>query len=238
MELFRGDCLEVMATLPEKSIDLVLCDLPYGTTQNKWDSVIPFEPLWAAYKRICRGPVVLTASQPFTSALVMGNPKWFQHEWVWEKNKASGHLNCKRRPLRAHEDILVFSAEVPRYFPQMTTGHEPGHYAVRRTHTSNYGAQRPTAYGGSTTRYPRSVLKFPIVNNDDPERKHPTQKPVPLMEYLIRTYTNEGDTVLDNCMGSGTTGVACIRTNRRFIGIEKDAHIFAIAKQRIERAIP
>lgn len=233
-DLIEGDCLEIMAELPAQSVDLVLCDLPYGTTQNKWDSVLPFAPLWAAYNRVCSGAVVLTASQPFTSALVMSNVDQFKHDWVWRKNKASGHLNANRAPLRAHESVLVFGAAT--YNPQKTAGHKPGNYALRRTHTTNYGAQKPTEYGGQTERYPTTIIDCPVVNNDSPERAHPTQKPVALMEYLIRTYTNEGALVLDNCMGSGTTGVACANTGRRFIGIEKDPRYFDIACERIERA--
>ena len=231
-----GDCLELMKELPDNSVDLILCDLPYGTTQNKWDSVIDLEALWAEYKRICRGTIVLTASQPFTSALVMSNPAWFRHEWVWEKNKASGHLNAKRRPMRAHEDVLVFSKSAPLYTPQMTAGHRPGNYAKRGRQSTCYGAAASTEYGGTTLRYPRSVQRFNVVNNDDACRAHPTQKPIELMEYMIRTYTNPGDVVLDNCMGSGTTGVACMNTGRRFIGMELDEGYFEIAKKRIEDA--
>ena len=234
--LIQAECLEAMKHLPTGSVDMVLCDLPYGTTQNKWDSVIPFDALWEQYKRVCKGPVVLTASQPFTSAVVMSNPEWFRHEWVWEKNKASGHLNAKRRPMRAHEDILVFARTQPAYNPQMTDGHRPGNYAKRASQSSNYGAAGSTEYGGSTQRYPRSVLQFPVVNNDDPNKTHPTQKPVALMEYLIRTYTERGQVVLDNTMGSGTTGVACINTGRRFIGIEREANYFDIACERVADA--
>lgn len=231
--LMQGDCLDLMPLLPDASIDLILCDLPYGTTQNKWDSVIDLPTLWKEYMRISRGAVVLTACQPFTSALIMSNLAWFRHEWVWEKNKASGHLNAKRRPMRAHEDIVVFAENQPRYFPQMTEGHKPGNYAKRAAQSTCYGAAESTEYGGSTKRYPRSVQLFPVMNNDDPEKSHPTQKPVALMEYLISTYTNEGDTVLDNCMGSGTTGVACLNTGRKFIGIEKDPEYFGTCVKRM-----
>lgn len=238
--LHLGDCLEVMKRIPDGSIDMILCDLPYGTTACKWDSVIPFEPLWAHYRRVAKpnAAIVLTASQPLTSALLMSNPNEFKHSWIWHKNKASGHLNCKSRPLLAHEDVLVFSRGAPTYNPQMTSGHKPGNNAIRRTHSEVYNAQRPTEYGGQTVRYPRSVLDVPVVNNDGTGdgRFHPTQKPVALMEYLIRTYTNEGDLVLDNCMGSGTTGVACVNTGRRFIGIEQDPPYFLIAAGRIAGA--
>lgn len=237
-QLFEGDCLDVMPSLPSGSVDLVLADLPYGTTQNKWDSIIPLEPLWREYWRLCGGAVVLTASQPFSSSLVNSQTSRFQCEWVWEKNKASGHLNVKRAPMRAHEVALVFAARQPTYNPQMTEGHAPANAVPRRGGDSpNYGAQKPSGkYGGSTLRYPRSVLQFPVVNNDDPEKRHPTQKPVPLFEYLIRTYTNPGDTVLDNTMGSGTTGVAAANTGRAFIGIERDPTYFAIGQSRIRSA--
>lgn len=236
--LMLGDCLDRMREIPDASVDMVLADLPYGTTQNKWDSVIPPEPLWHEYWRICKGAVVLTATQPFSSALVMSQPSAFRHEWVWEKNKATGHLNASRAPLRAHEVALVFAQKAPSYTPQMTVGHPPANSVPRRGHNSpNYGQQKPSAaYGGATTRYPRSVLQFPIVNNNDPEKVHPTQKPVALFEYLIRTYTNPGDLVLDNTMGSGTTGVACVNTGRRFIGIERDPGYFEIAEKRIRAA--
>jgi 16S rRNA G966 N2-methylase RsmD len=234
--LHLGDCLEIMRELPDASIDMVLADPPYGSTQNPWDSVIPFEPMWEQLWRVCKGAVVFTAMQPFSSALVMSQPKQFKHEWVWEKNKATGHLNAKKAPMRAHELVLVFAQGAVPYHPQMTDGHEPGHAATRRTYTPNYGAQRPTDYGGSTKRYPRSVQRFDIINNDDPEKEHPTQKPVPLFEYLIKTYSSPEATVLDFCMGSGTTGVACANTGRNFIGIEKDAGYFDIACRRIEAA--
>jgi site-specific DNA-methyltransferase (adenine-specific) len=240
IQLHSGDCLEVMKQIPDGSVDMILADLPYGTTACKWDSVIPFAPLWEQYERIIKpnGAIVLTASQPFTSALVMSKPAAFKHSWIWHKNKASGHLSVKRRPLVAHEDVLVFSFGSPFYTPQMTSGHSPGNHAVRRTHSQVYNAQRETSYGGQTVRFPRSVLNIPVVNNDGSgdERVHPTQKPVPLMEYLIRTYTNEGETVLDNTMGSGTTGIACENTNRSFIGIELDAGYFKLAKDRITKA--
>ena len=235
-KLMHGDCLELMSGLTDSSIDMVLCDLPYGTTQNKWDSVIQFEPLWAHYWRVLKknGAVVLTAAQPFTSALVMSQVQNFRHEWVWVKNKSSGHLNANRRPMRSHEDILVFSNGRPHYYPQKTEGHKPGNYAKRAAQSSNYGYAEPTEYGGQTSRFPRTVLEFSVLNNDSDDRLHPTQKPVALMEYLIKTYTKEGETVLDNCMGSGTTGVACINTSRNFIGMERDEKYFAIAKERLE----
>lgn len=232
--LHFGDCLEVMQHIPDKSVDLVLCDLPYGTTQNKWDSVIPFDVLWAEYKRVCTGAFVLTAAQPFTSALVMSNIDWFTQHLVWKKNVASNFLNANRQHLMRHEDIIVFSAKQPTFNKQMQpgkpykakrsgrddTGDNYGNIAVR-TDTVNEGVRNPI-----------SVLEF----DREPKPQHPTQKPVALMEYLVKTYTNEGDTVLDNTMGSGTTGVACANTGRRFIGMERDPAYFEIAKQRIYAA--
>lgn len=235
MRVIHGEALQVMAGLPSGSVDAVICDPPYQATRNSWDAIIPFDAMWEQLWRLCRGPVVLTAIQPFSSALVMSQPKAFRHEWVWEKNKATGHLNAKKMPMRAHELALVFSRSAPPYFPQMTEGHKPGNYAVRRTYTPNYGAQRPTEYGGSTLRYPRSVQRFDIINNDDPEKVHPTQKPVELMDYLVLTYTKPGDVVLDFACGSGTTGVVCARQGRDFIGIELDEGFAAIADQRLQR---
>jgi len=236
MKLILGDCLKFMKEIPDSSVDMVMCDLPYGTTQNKWDSVIPLEPLWMEYRRVCKksAAIVLTAAQPFTSVLVCSNLKEFRYDWTWEKTTASGHLNAKKRPLRAHEDLLVFCQAIPPYYPQKTFGH------VRKTArnvdrskklSGCYGDQSGITSYDSTERYPRSVIK---TSTDKQKSKlHPTQKPVALMEYLIRTYTNEGDTVLDNCMGSGTTGVACVNTGRQFIGIERDEKYFQIAKERI-----
>lgn len=227
--LRRGDCLELMRDLPDKSVDLILCDLPYGTTQNKWDVVIPFDDLWREYSKVCRGPVVLTASQPFTSALVMSNAKHFRHNWVWRKTAATGHLNAKRMPMKQHEDVLVFCGGNPTYNPQ---GLVPYNKVTRRGgNGTNFGESGKENFQ-EWTNYPRSVLEFA----NDAKTVHPTQKPVPLMEYLIRTYTNEGDTVLDNCMGSGTTGVACMNTGRRFIGMELDSDYFRIARRRISEA--
>lgn len=233
-ELHQGDCLELMRSLPDGSADMILCDLPYGTTQNKWDTVIPLVDLWRAYKRVCRGAIVLTAAQPFTSALVMSNTDWFTQHLVWKKNVASNFLNANRQHLMRHEDIIVFSDKQPTFNKQMQpgkpyktkrsgrddTGDNYGQIAVR-TDTVNEGVRNPI-----------SVLEF----DREPKPQHPTQKPVALMEYLIRTYTNEGDTVLDNTMGSGTTGVACANTGRRFIGMEMDAGYFEIASKRVAEA--
>jgi site-specific DNA-methyltransferase (adenine-specific) len=229
-ELLQGDCLELMDWLPDASVDLVLCDLPYGTTQNKWDSVIPFAPMWQHCVRVCCGAIVLTAAQPFTSALVMSRPDLFRHSWIWQK-EPSGNLNAKRMPMPEHEDVLVFGRSVP-YFPQGLKPTLRKRSASDNSRTENYGAQKRVPYTQTVTGYPTSILPFAKERTG----VHPTQKPVALMEYLIRTYTNPGETVLDFTMGSGTTGVACVNAGRNFIGIEKDAGYFQIAKDRIEAA--
>lgn len=220
-----------MQSLPDASVDLVLCDLPYGTTQNKWDSVLPLDQLWAEYRRVCTGAIVLTAAQPFTSALVMSSPEMFKYQWVWEK-EPTGNLNAKRMPMPAHEDVLVFSAGRLTYNPQGLRPTLRKRGASDNSKTSNYGAQKRQAYEQTVTGYPTTILSIA----KDREKLHPTQKPVALMEYLVKTYTNEGDTVLDNTMGSGTTGVACANTGRKFIGIERDPTYFEIAQQRIYSA--
>lgn len=230
-QLFQGDCLDVMARLDAASVDLILCDLPYGTTACAWDAVIPFEPLWREYARLCKGAIVLTASQPFTSALVSSHPDWFRYAWVWEKSAATGHLLARKMPMKLHEDILVFSKNSAPYNPQ---GLQPFNKMVRRGSNGKNFHASGTENFQQHTNFPRSILRFPT----DPNRVHPTQKPVALMEYLIRTYTNPGDVVLDNTMGSGTTGVAAVATGRRFIGIERDPDYFAIASKRIHEARP
>lgn len=232
IDLKQGDCLELMKDIPDKSVDMILCDLPYGVTSNKWDSIIPFEPLWESYHRVIKdnGAIVLFSQMPFTVDLVASNYKDFRYEWIWEKLSASGHLNANRMPMKKHENILVFYKKLPTYNPQFTEG-KP-YVATYSTHSSNYGKQKDnitTINDGK--RYPVDIIKF---NND--RGLHPTQKPVELLEYLIKTYTNEGDTVLDNCMGSGSTGVACVNTCRNFIGIELDGGYFEIAKSRISEA--
>lgn len=224
VKLIHGDCLEVMKSIPDGSVDLILCDLPYGTTQNKWDSIIDLPSLWREYNRISRGPVVLTCAQPFTSALITSNLNKFKYCWIWKKSKPTGHLNAKKQPLRNTEDIAVFYANQPTYNPQ---GTRPTDVMVSRTNRGNYGECSKTTRQ-TVTGYPTTILEFATETG-----VHPTQKPVALMEYLIKTYTNEGDVVMDNCMGSGTTGVACINTGRIFIGIEKDDGYFEIAKKRI-----
>lgn len=240
--LYLGDCLEVMQTIPDGSVDMILCDLPYGTTACKWDTVIPFEPLWEQYRRIVKrnAAIVLTASQPFTSALVMSNPAEFKYGWVWEKSKASNFLLARKQVLKAHEDVVVFSQGTPSYFPQMVEG-KAFKGAGRSKKGSNWEGVNHVPNDtkradNNGTRFPRSVQYFATAESEKIGALHPTQKPVALMEYMIRTYTNEGETVLDNCMGSGTTGVACANTCRRFIGIEKEVRYFDIACRRIEDA--
>lgn len=224
-----------MTKLPSCSIDLILADLPYGTTQNKWDSEIPLPPLWEQYWRIAKpnAAVVLTAQTPFDKVLGVSCLEHLKYEWIWEKTEATGHLNSKKCPMKAHENILVFYRALPIYNPQKTNGHvRKTAIQVNAKQSSNYGAHTNKPPYDSTERYPRSVQKF---STDKQKSKlHPTQKPVALMEYLIRTYSNEGDLVLDNCMGSGSTGVATLNAGRRFIGIENNAEFFEIAKHRIE----
>ena len=241
-KIIEGDCLEVMKDIPDKSIDMILCDLPYGTTACKWDTIIPFEPLWEQYKRIIKdnGAIVLTASQPFTSALVMSDPDMFKYEWIWEKHKGTNIYGVKREPLKIHESVLVFGGS--KYNPQMTTGES---YIPRGKH--NIGkkegliiANKPVGYAKDfdpAKRYPISIQRFS--NHNQKENSfHPTQKPVALFEYLIKTYTNEGDLVLDNCAGSGTTGVACKNLKRNFILIEISPEYCAIAEARIAGQTP
>lgn len=238
-KIHLGDCLELMKGIETASIDMILCDLPYGTTQNKWDSVIPLELLWEQYRRVIKqnGAIVLFGAQPFTSQLVLSNPKEFRYSLVWEKNKSTGFLNAGRMPLRIHEDILVFYKRLPTYNPQKTTGHKPVNSFTKHTGDgTNYGkTKRGISGGGQTDRHPTSVLRFPVMNNDDPNKFHPTQKPVPLYEWLIKTYTNEGETVLDNCSGAGTLAVAASNTHRQFICMEADEGFYNESTKRYQQ---
>ena len=231
IDLKCGDCLEIMKDIPDKSIDMILCDLPYGTTRNKWDSIIDLTELWYCYERIIKdnGVIVLFSQMPFTTELVHSNLKLFKYEWVWQKENGTGFLNAKKMPLKIHENIEIFYKKPPTYNPQMRKGFKPYSQMSGRD-SSNYGEQVRVRTVNDGERYPIDVIEF----KRDKEKLHPTQKPVALLEYLIKTYTNEGDLVLDNCMGSGSTGVACINTNRNFIGIELDKKYFEIAKKRIE----
>lgn len=242
IELLQGDCLELMNQIPDRSIDMILCDLPYGMTRCKWDTIIPFKPLWEQYNRIIKdnGAILLFAQAPFDKILGFSNLKMLRYEWIWEKTQATGHLNAKKMPMKAHENILVYYKKLPTYNPQMSKGHSPIHsytkYISTQNNTKLYGRMgREISGGGETVRYPRSIITFA----SDKQRSclHPTQKPVALLEYLIKTYTNEGETVLDNCMGSGSTGVACVNTNRKFIGMELEKEFFEIAKNRIKNFI-
>lgn len=238
MNLILGDCLEKIKDIPDKSVDMILCDLPYGTTQNKWDSIIDLQLLWQEYNRVLKikGACVLFCAQPFTSILISSNIENFKYDWCWKKPKGTGHLNAKKQPMRDKEDIAVFYREQCLYNPQMTEG-TPYKDKAGKDHsktssmTGSYGAYTNYREENTGFRYPKQVIEFGVVERGT---VHPTQKPVPLLEYLIKTYTLESETVLDNCMGSGSTGIACINTNRQFIGIEKDDKYFEIAKKRIE----
>lgn len=233
-KILLGNCLELMKDIPSGSIDMILCDLPYGTTACKWDQVIPFEPLWEQYERIIKdnGAIVLTAAQPFTSALVMSNPKLFKYDLTWDKKQKVGMLNCKRMPLRQHEDILVFYKKLPTYNPQMTKGKYRNKKIAPKNGFTTYGQLNNSEDNYNDLYYPTSLLEFS--NAHQKIKQHPTQKPVVLFEYLIKTYTNEGETVLDNCAGSGTTAIACLNTKRNYICMEKDPEYFDIIKGRIK----
>ena len=235
IELIKGDCLVEMQNIPDKSIDMICADLPYGTTACKWDTIIPFEPLWEQYERIIKpnGAIVLFGSQPFTSALIMSNPKWFKYCWVWEKIRPTGFLNAKKRPLKITEDICIFGGS--NYYPQGLIDVEKTikNSSSKRKGGGHIGVIKNDFYQQEKTNYPKNILKYGL---DESDKQHPTQKPVPLLEYLIKTYTNEGETVLDNTMGSGTTGVAAVNLNRNFIGIEMDEAYFEIASKRINEA--
>ncbi len=244
VKLINGDCLVSMRRLAAGSVDLVLCDLPYGTTNCAWDEVIPFDALWGQYARVLApgGCVILFGNQPFTSHMVMSNLPWYKQSLVWDKNKCGSPGLAKIRPMQVHEDVVVFAPGRTVYNPQMELG-EP--YAreskkaegyVGRVNNHGYGMKPRTGFTNEGTRYPKSVIR---ISRDfsAQQQVHPTQKPVPLLEWLIRTYSNEGGVVLDNTMGSGSTGVACVQTQRRFIGIEKDTEYFAIAKDRINQLV-
>lgn len=230
-ELLFGDCLLAMHELPAQSVDLVLCDLPYGTTRNRWDTPLDLSRLWTAYRHVCKpgAPVLLFAQTPFDKVLGASNLPELRYEWIWEKTNATGFLNAKRAPLKAHENILVFCDRAPTYRPIKTGGH------VRKTSTrlgysSNYGAQAVSSYD-STERYPRSVLRF--ASDKQRSKLHPTQKPVALLEYLIRTHAQPGAVVLDNCMGSASTAIAAMQAGCAFIGIENDVEHFETAQRRV-----
>jgi DNA modification methylase len=236
IKLIKGDCLEVMKTIEDNSIDAIITDPPYGTTACKWDSVIDFELMWEQLNRIIKpnGAIVLFGSEPFSSALRMSNIKNYKYDWIWEKPKGTGFLNAKKQPLRYSELISIFYKKQCTYNPQKTEGHKPQNKSsIKSSHqTSVYGKFNKRITGGNTDRYPKNIIKFNNVNSSKGV-VHPTQKPVALMEYLIKTYTLENETVLDFTMGSGSTGVAAKNLNRNFIGIEQDKNYFNIAQERI-----
>lgn len=232
-QLIHGDCLEQMKNIKTGTVDMILADLPYGTTMCKWDSIIPFEPMWAEIERITtdNAAILLFAAAPFDKVLACSNLKLFRHEWIWEKPAATGFFNAKKMPLKAHENVLVFYKSLPTYNPQKTTGHVRKVSKAKVVHSECYGKQIGVKHYDSTERYPRSVLKFS--SDKQYNNLHPTQKPLALCEYLIKTYTNKGDLVVDFCMGSGPVGVAAKKLKRDFIGIEKEDKYYAIAEDRI-----
>lgn len=238
INLMQGDCLERMKEIPDGSVDAIICDPPYGTTKCKWDSIIPLEPMWEQLKRVIKpnAAIVMTASQPFTTTLIASNMKMFKYCWVWEKTLGTNPMLTKKQPFRKHEDICVFYTKQPVYNPQMTQGKAYTDKARESGLDAINGGTRgkKKAINNTGTRYPSSVQKFSNGNNGN---VHPTQKPVALMEYLIKTYTNEGETVLDFTAGSFTTGVACVNLNRKFIGIEMDKNYFDIGVNRVKERI-
>lgn len=231
-KIYNEDCLEGMKRIPDKSVDMILADLPYGTTRNKWDSIIPLDLLWEQYNRIIKdnGAIVLTAQTPFDKVLGCSNLKHLKYEWIWQKDAGTGFLNAKKMPLKDHENILVFYKKPPTYNPQMRTGFKP-YTTTKGHHGTNYGSDKGATTTSDGERYPLTTMKF----SRDSNKLHPTQKPVALFEYLIRTYTNENETVLDNVMGSGTTAIAAINTHRNYIGFEMDTNYFNLANERIEQ---
>ena len=230
-KIYNEDCLEGMKRIQDGSVDAIICDLPYGTTRNAWDSVIPLDKLWEQYKRIAKpnAAICLFAQTPFDKVLGCSNLEWLKYEWIWVKENGTGFLNAKKMPLKNHENILVFYRELPTYNPNMRKGFEP-YKCKTGDKGTNYGNYEKVVTISNGERYPLSVLNY----NRDQDAFHPTQKPVDLLRYLIRTYSNEGDTILDNCMGSGTTAVACIREKRHFIGFELNKEYFDKACKRID----
>jgi site-specific DNA-methyltransferase (adenine-specific) len=233
---YHGDCLELMKDIPDKSIDMILCDLPYGATACKWDTIIPFDKLWKEYERIIKpnGAIILTASQPFTSALVMSNTKLFKHELIWQKTRPSNVFNAKKQFMKWHENICIFYKTLPTYNPQTTIGkaYKKKHYIQDRSNGTlgKTGEKDGHVSENNGIMQPKTVIE---ISNPNHNSLHPTQKPIALFEYLIKTYTNEGDTVLDNCAGSGTTAIACINTKRNYILMEKEQRYFDIINERI-----
>lgn len=235
LDLQFGDCLELMPKLDDRSVSMIFADLPFGTTPQSWDKIINMELLWKEYHRVIKdnGAIVLFAKPPFDKVLCSSNLKNYRYDWIWEKTRATGHLNANKMPLQAHENICVFYKKLPTYNPQKTTGHKPVNSFYTRHNGECYGSSKVQSGGGNTDRYPRSVLRYAPVPNK--ERLHPNQKPVELLKHQILTYTNEGDVVLDNTMGVGSTGEACFETARDFIGMEKGREFFGKAKTRMRR---
>lgn len=233
----KGDCLKLMNNVPDKSVDLILCDLPYGNTRHKWDNIIPFDEMWKQYNRIIKdnGAIVLFGTEPFSSHLRMSNLKMYRYDWIWMKSRATLFQWSHKRPMNKHELISVFYKHLPTYNPQMEKG-KP--YIRKGNHRKASGFFRTDINGHDNinkgTRFPTTLLNFP---NSNAHRFHPTEKPLNILNYLVKTYTNEGDLVLDNCMGSGSTGVSCVQTNRRFVGFELDDKYFNIAKDRINKEL-
>ena len=233
-KIYNEDCLEGMKRIPDGSVDMILCDLPYGTTRNEWDSIIPLNNLWEQYNRVIKetGAIVLTAQTPFDKLLGVSNIDNLRYEWIWDKKLASGHLNAKRAPMKRHENVLVFYKKMPTYNPAMSFG-LPYDKGITKTFSENYGEQKGVRVVNTDgSRYPTTIIEESNANRND--RIHPTQKPVALFEYLIKTYTNKGETVLDNCMGSGTTAIACMNTERNFIGFELDETYYNKSLERIK----
>lgn len=234
-KIYNLECIEGMKQIPDKSVDFILCDLPYGTTKAPWDAVIPFDLLWEQYKRIIKdnAAIVLTASQPFTTDLINSNRKWFRYEWIWKKGEhTTGFQNANRMPLKNHENVLVFYKKLPTYNPQGVMHIKPKIIQRKEVTELLNGESLKKKHVVKRTNYPKSIVNFPRQKGF-----HSTQKPVDLFEYLIRTYTNEGDLVLDNCMGSGTTAIAALNSNRNFIGFEMNENFFNLANERIENHI-
>lgn len=235
--IYHMDCLEGMKLIPDKSINMILCDLPYGTTQCSWDIVLPFKELWKQYNRIIKnnGIIALFGSEPFSSKLRMSNIKYYKYDWIWEKSKATNFLNAKRQPLRAYENICIFYKNQPIYNPQMLEG-KSYNKGVRKQQTEDdvYGKFDQVEVKSNGLRYPRNVIYFKTAESEG-ETYHKTQKPVSLCEYLIKTYTNENDIVLDNCIGSGTTAIAATLTNRKWIGFETESKYIEIANKRLKQ---
>ena len=232
--IYNVDCLEGMKRIPDKSVDMILCDLPYGTTACSWDTIIPFEPLWEQYERVIKdnGAIVLTSDEPFTSQLINSNLKKFRYKWIWQKSYSTGFMNANKMPLKNVEDVLVFYKKLPTYNPQGIIEINKSSVRKKDKKTTIYNDMglKEGSYTQKYTNYPKQVIRTTVKERT----LHPTQKPVELFEYLIKTYTNEGETVLDNCMGSGTTAIACINTNRNYIGFELDENYYKKSLERIK----